>query len=393
MDAYPVGTLAQSIAAVQQTKTPTADQLADADLILTASFAALGEDYLSGQVDPKSVAQNWHIDPQEENVDSALIRGLRNPALDKSIASMRPSDPNYNGLRKELDRFQQISAKGGWPQVPAGPAAKPGEPMSPARVAALRSRLSMEGINVPAPTAPAAQPATQKKSAPAASGVYDHALAGAVAEFQARHAIAVDSMLGAETMASLNQTAVYRTAQIAANLERLRWLPRSFGTRYIYVNVPAFSLTAFDNSKPALDMKVIVGQDYEDKATPVFSDSMETVVFRPYWNVTPDIAAKEIFPKMNADPGYLAANNYELYQEGGATRVRQKPGDKNSLGLVKFLFPNDFNIYLHDTPNHELFNKDVRAFSHGCIRVEKPAELAQWVLGWDAAKVDAEMHG
>src|SRR6476659_4011715 len=165
MDAYPVGSLAQSIATVQQTKTPTADQLANADIILTASFAALGEDYLTGQVDPKSVAQNWHIDPQEENVDSALIRGLRNPALDKSIASMRPSDPQYNGLRKEMDRFQKISASGGWPQVPAGPAAKPGEAMSPARVAALRSRLSIEGINVPAATDPASQPASQKKSA------------------------------------------------------------------------------------------------------------------------------------------------------------------------------------------------------------------------------------
>lgn len=392
MDAYPVGSLAKSIATVQQTKTPTAEQLADADINLTASFAALGEDYLSGQVDPKSVAQNWHIDPQEENVDSALIRGLRNPALDKSIASMRPSDPDYNGLRKELDRFQQISAKGGWPQVPAGPAAKPGEKISPARADALRKRLSIEGINVAAAPAPAATPASQT-NAPASSGVYDRGLAGAVADFQSRHGIAVDSMLGEETMKALNQTAVYRTAQIAANLERLRWLPRTFGNRYIYVNVPAFSLTAHDKDKSQLDMKVIVGQDYEDKATPVFSDSMETVVFRPFWNVTPDIAAKEIFPKMNADPGYLSANNYELYQEGGATRVRQKPGDKNSLGLVKFLFPNDFNIYLHDTPNHELFNKDVRAFSHGCIRVEKPAELAQWVLGWDASKVDAEMHG
>ncbi|HUQ48095.1 MAG TPA: L,D-transpeptidase family protein [Gemmatimonadaceae bacterium] len=383
MDAYPVGALAQSIATVQQTKTPTADQLADTDILLTSSFAALGEDYLTGQVNPKSVAQNWHIDPEEENVDSALIRGLRNPALDKSIASMRPSDPDYNGLRKELDRFQQISAKGGWPQVPAGAAAKPGEKMNPARIAALRNRLSMEGIAVPAAQA----------NTPASSGVYDREIAGAVAAFQSRHGISVDSMLGAETMASLNQTAVYRTAQIAANLERLRWLPRTFGNRYIYVNVPAFSLTAFDKGKPDLTMKVIVGQDYEDKATPVFSDSMETVVFRPFWNVTPDIAAKEIFPKISADPGYLSANNYELYQEGGATRVRQKPGDKNSLGLVKFLFPNDFNIYLHDTPNHELFNKDVRAFSHGCIRVEKPADLAQWVLGWDAAKVDAEMHG
>jgi len=387
MDAYPVGTLAQSIAAVQQTKTPTADQLADADLILTASFAALGEDYLTGQIDPKTVAQNWHIDPGEENVDSALIRSLRNPALDKSIATMRPTDPDYAGLRKELERFQQISVKGGWPVVPDGAAAKPGERMSPARVAALRTRLSVEGIAVPAASASGAnQPATT-------SGVYDRALAGAVANFQSRHGIAVDSMLGKETMTSLNETAVYRTAQIAANLERLRWLPRTFGNRYILVNVPAFRLQAFDKVQPTLEMKVIVGQDFEDKATPVFSDSMETVVFRPYWNVTPDIADKEIFPKMNADPGYLEANNYELYKEGGATRVRQKPGDKNSLGLVKFLFPNSFNIYLHDTPNHELFNKDVRAFSHGCIRVEKPADLAQWVLGWDADKVQAAMQG
>jgi len=143
MDAYPVGTLAQAIATVQQTKTPTADQLADADVILTASFTALGKDYLTGQVDPKTVAQSWHINTQEENIDSALVRGLRNPALDKSIASMRPSDPDYNGLRKELDRFQKISAKGGWPQVPDGPAVKPGERINPARVAALRSRLSL----------------------------------------------------------------------------------------------------------------------------------------------------------------------------------------------------------------------------------------------------------
>ncbi|MEO7367995.1 MAG: L,D-transpeptidase family protein [Gemmatimonadaceae bacterium] len=392
MDAYPIGALAQSIATVQQTKTPTADQLADADLILTASFAALGEDYLTGQIDPKTVAQSWHIDPQEENVDSALIRSLRNPALDKAVATMRPSDPEYAALRKELDRFQQISVKGGWPIVPQGASAKPGERMSPQRVAALRTRLSAEGIAVSEVEAPAKSGGAASQPA-ASSGVYDHALAGAVAQFQSRHSIGVDSMLGAETLASLNQTAVYRTAQIAANLERLRWMPRTLGNRYIYVNVPAFRVQAFDNGKPTLEMKVIVGQDYEGKATPVFSDSMETVVFRPYWNVTPDIAEKEVFPKMNADPGYLDANNYELYKEGGATRVRQKPGEKNSLGLVKFLFPNDFNIYLHDTPNHELFNKDVRAFSHGCIRVEKPTELAEWVLGWDQAKVQSAMQG
>ena len=392
LDAYPIGALAEGMAAVQQSGTPTALRLAETDLILTAAFAALGDDYLTGQINPKSVAQNWHIDPQKENVDSALARALRNPALDKAIASMRPQDPDYSGLRKELDRFQQIVVKGGWPAVPAGEAAKPGERMVGARIALLRQRLEAEGIAVPSAPGSGAKPAGQS-NALTASNIYDTGLAGAVAEFQAGHGIAVDSMLGKETLESLNQSAIYRATQIAANLERLRWLPRSFGSRYIYVNVPAFRLEAYDKGAKTLDMKVIVGQDFEDKATPVFSDVMETVVFRPYWNVTPDIAAKEIFPKMNADGGYLSANNYELYQEGGQTRVRQKPGEKNSLGLVKFLFPNDFNIYLHDTPNHELFEKDVRAFSHGCIRVEKPAELAQWVLGWDAGKVDAAMHG
>ncbi len=393
MDAYPIGALAQAMSGVTQTKNPTAGQLADADVLLTAAFSALGEDYLTGQVDPKTVAQNWHIDPQEENVDSALARSLRGSALDKSIASMRPQDPDYAGLRKELDRFQKITVQGGWPSIPAGDAAKPGERMSAARVAALRQRLTLEGIVPPDRTGAAAKPASQTNTPAQAAAVYDRALAGAVAEFQARHGIVVDSALGAETIAALNQPAIYRMSQIAANLERMRWLPRALGNRYVYVNVPAFRLEAYDGGQKSLDMKVIVGEDYEDKATPVFSDSMEVVVFRPYWNVTPDIADKEIFPKMNADPGYLSANNYELYKEGGATRVRQTPGEKNSLGLVKFLFPNDFNIYLHDTPNPELFAKDVRAFSHGCIRVEKPADLAQWVLGWDAAKVSEGMNG
>ncbi len=385
MDAYPVGALARTMAVIQQTAAPSAQQLAEADVILTASFAALGEDYLTGQIDPKSVAQSWHIDPQEENVDSALVRSLRNAALEKSLAAMRPQGDDYASLQKELDKYQRITLNGGWQAVPrVEKAAKPGEPMNAAVVAGLRARLAVEGM-VAAETA---TPAAQTRSA-----VYDRSLAGAVAQFQSRHGITVDSMIGQETFDALNKPAAYRAAQIAANLERMRWLPRTLGQRYIAVNVSAFRLEAYDNGEKALEMRVIVGEDYEDKATPVFSDSMETVVFRPYWNVTDDIAAKEVFPKIAADPAYLSANNYEIYQEGGKRRVRQKPGEENSLGLVKFLFPNDFNIYLHDTPNRELFAKDVRAFSHGCIRVEKPNELAEWALGWDAGRVDQAMKG
>jgi murein L,D-transpeptidase YcbB/YkuD len=397
IDDYPLSDLARAVTAVRETKQPTAEQIADADVVLTAAYASLGEDLLVGQVDPKTVGQSWHIDARDENVDSALVRTLVKQPLDKAINAMRPSGDEYTALQKELVRFRELVAKGGWKAIPAGKALKRGQTDSPERIAALRARLEAEGISVPeASSAPASAPTANGKAAqrsPASAGaVFDDGLAAAVAQFQAHHGINVDSALGKETLDALNVPAEYRLGQIAANLERHRWLPRTLGTRYIYVNVPAFQLQAFDKGEPVLDMKVIVGQEYEDKATPVFSDSMETVVFRPYWNVTPDIQAKEIEPKLASDPGYLDANDMEYWNDGGARRIRQRPGPKNSLGFVKFLFPNDFNIYLHDTPNHELFDKDVRAFSHGCIRVEKPAELAQWVLGWDASKVDQAMR-
>jgi murein L,D-transpeptidase YcbB/YkuD len=384
LDDYPIADLANALATLRRVARPTAEQLADADVLLTGIYAALGEDLLTGQVDPKSIAQSWHIDPQDENVDSALVRTLGKMPLDKAINAMRPQNEDYAGLQKELTRFRAVVAKGGWAKIPAGKALKAGDTDSPQRLAALRARLAAEGITA------AAAPASGSTASPA--NVFDASLAAAVAQFQARHGIAVDSALGAETLNSLNVPAAYRLGQIAANLERQRWMPRSLGTRYVEVNVPAFHLEAFDKGEKALEMRVIVGQEYEDKATPVFSDSMETVVFRPYWNITPDIQAKEIEPKIASNPGYLESENLEYYKDGDATRIRQKPGGKNALGLVKFLFPNDFNIYLHDTPNHALFEKDVRAFSHGCIRVEKPAELAQWVLGWDATRVQQAME-
>jgi L,D-transpeptidase YcbB len=377
LDRYPLGELSQALASVNG-KSPAAEQLADADVLLSSAFVALGEDLLTGQEKPSSFAQAWHINPMEERVDSALVLTLREDDFAGGLARMRPEDAGYDSLRAELARYRGIVAAGGWPTVPEGPPLKAGDGASAARLSALRARLAAEGY------------ATD--SAPR-HGVYDKRLAAAVSEFQTRHAIGEDGMLGDETLAALNLPADYRVAQIAANLERYRWMPRSLGTRYVMVNVPAFKLTAYDSGAKALEMRVIVGKDYEDKATPVFSDSMEFVIFRPYWNVTPAIAEKEVFPKEAESPGYLASQDMEVYNDHGRRAVRQRPGPKNALGYVKFMFPNDFNIYLHDTPNHELFNKDVRAFSHGCIRVEKPSELAQWVLGWPAERVDAAMHG
>src|SRR5688572_1033237 len=252
MDNYPIGELATAIAAIRGQK-PTAEQLANADVLLTSAFVAIGVDYLGGQVSPKSVSQNWHIDAHDENEDSALVRSIRNPALDKALATMRPADEDYLALMKELARYRGIVAKGGWPSVPEGKSLKPGDSDNPARLSALRARLAAEGYQAPAaaaaatPAESAASPGAGAKrpaSASGVAGIYDRSLAGAVAEFQARHGIVVDSALGAETVKSLNLPATYRLQQISANLERYRWLPRAFGSRYVAVNVPAFRLEA-----------------------------------------------------------------------------------------------------------------------------------------------------
>jgi murein L,D-transpeptidase YcbB/YkuD len=402
LDSFPVADLTRSLGAIDKGK-PTADDLADADLLLSSAFVAYGESMLTGQMNPAGLAQNWHISAREERVDSALTLTLREDDFGAGLVRMRPQDPGYDSLRVEFVRFRDLVSRGAWDTVPAGRQLKPGDSDSPARLAALRARLTAEGYlsdSTAATSTVASDSAadTTKKTTKAVRaqrtgpGVYDRHLAAAVADFQARHSIGVDSMLGKETVDAMNVPASYRLAQVAANLERYRWMPRSLGSRYIIVNVPQFHLEAFDSGQKSLEMKVIVGQEYEDKATPVFSDSMEFVIFKPYWNIPDAIAAKEVWPKVSSNPGYLAANEMEVYNDHGTRRVRQLPGSKNALGLVKFMFPNDFNIYLHDTPNGELFKKDVRAFSHGCIRLEKPAELAQWVLGWDADRVQQAMH-
>ena len=376
IDQYPLFQLAAMLDTLRRGKgDATAGQFTRADLLLSTAYVALSEDYLTGQIDPKSVGQSWHIDVKEEEVDSALARSLRESRLADAIQRMRPQDDDYELLRRKLGEYRKTVSAGGWTPVPQGKALKRGERENPARLHSLRGRLQAEGISVAGDSA--------------AAGVFDQALAAGIAQFQARHGIVVDSMLGKETLDAMNVPATFRLAQIAANLERYRWLPRTLGTRYIFVNVPAFKLEGYDHGKKTIEMKVIVGAEYDGRATPVFSDRMEFVVFRPYWNVTPDIAKNELFPKF-AQAGMPA--DYETYTENGVVRLRQKPGSKNSLGLVKFMFPNDFNIYLHDTPQDNLFKEDVRAFSHGCIRVEKPEELAQWVLGWDRARVEQAMQ-
>ena len=274
IDEYHLFDLAQALDSLRRTKHPTAPQLARADLLLTLSYVALGEDYLTGQIAPTSVAQSWHINPREEETDSALARSLRDKNMAQAIARMRPTDYDYEMLRRKLADYRKIVASGGWPVIPAGKALKRGQTDTPQRLEPLRTRLQAEGI----------------KATGDSDNVYGPSLAAAVAQFQARHAIGVDSMLGAETLEALNMPATIRLEQIAANLERYRWLPRELGSRYILVNVPAFRLEGYENGRKTIEMKVIVGAEYEGRATPVFSDSMELVIFRPYWDVPDKIA-------------------------------------------------------------------------------------------------------
>jgi murein L,D-transpeptidase YcbB/YkuD len=397
-DVYPLERLRDALVPIDKAKNPTPEQLAEADVMLSAIYVALGEDLLIGQIDPSTVEQKWRIKPDAIDVDSVLARTLRLEPLRNALTGLRPPDEQYVALQGALREYRELATKGGWDPVPSGPALEPGHTSTVERLAALRRRLAAEGYLEARAAEQAADDSIAVSNGKATQpAIYDRELAAAVAAFQARHSIVVDSVLGRGTLATLNVPIEYRIGQIMANLERFRWLPRSYQDRYIIVNVPSFSLVAFEEGKPVLRMRVIVGAEYENRATPAFADSMSYVEFAPYWNVPEKIAEQELWPKQEADPTYFERNDYEVVRIGGRTIVRQRPGDRNALGHVKFMFPNDLNIYLHDTPERTLFSRDVRAFSHGCIRVEKPAELAKFVLsrneGWDEARIAAAMKG
>ena len=383
LDAYPLEELRRVLSTLADTRKPGADLLAEVDVALSATYVMLGDDLLTGQVSPRSVSQDWHLEPTSAQIDVALDRFLRETRFDVAMTQMRPEYEEYAALQEQLVRYRKLIASGGWQTLPETKTLKPGDRAPATYLTALRERLSVEGYLTDD---------IRQSSDTTADSVYGDAIAGAVAMFQREHGIVVDSALGAETVKSLNVPAEYRLGQIAANMERYRWMPRTPGDKYVIVNIPAFQLEAFENGAKALEMKVIVGAEFANRNTPAFSDSMQYVVFRPYWNATDNIMDNELWPKAGADPTFLKRNNYEIVNEGGKRRIRQKPGDKNALGLVKFMFPNTFDIYMHDTPEQELFDKDVRAFSHGCIRLEQPERLAEWVLGWTPEQVQEAMH-
>jgi L,D-transpeptidase YcbB len=358
-DAYPLDSIRRVVSAKKIDSGVTATDIANADVLLTAAYVGYASDMLIGQIDPRTVSQSWHIPARRSAVDSALIHTLEDSSIAEGLAAMAPQDSEYVVLKREYARYRAMVAQGGW--MPIAPGVSPEE---------LTARLTAEGYDVPA----------------------EDSVVAVVKRWQEHHDLDADGKLGHATFAALNVPAADRAAQIGSNMERHRWLPRALGQRYVYVNVPSFRLDAYDSGQRVLSMKVVVGAEYDGHATPVFSDSMRWVVFRPYWRPTEHIMKNEIFPRMKADPTYLARNDMELVRDGGARAVRQRPGVHNSLGLVKFLFPNDYDIYLHDTNEKSLFARSARAASHGCIRLEHPDKLAEYVLGWQPDSVKYAME-
>jgi L,D-transpeptidase YcbB len=312
------------------------------------------------------------------------------------VAPLRPQLAGYAELVKALAGYREILEHGGWPRVPGRSSLRRGA--RGARVAVLRRRLRITGdLTGWAGNKP----------------VYNRAVAKAVASFQSRHGIASNGVVGAATLAALNIPVQARIRQIQLNLERYRWLPAELGARYIYVNIPDYRLFAYDVGKPVLNMRVVVGEEYKN-ATPVFADSMTFVVFRPYWYVPQRILVREILPRIRKKRSYLARNHFEVVDAKTQSRVlnprrinwsrvdltkvrmRQRGGSPtNPLGLVKFMFPNQFSIYLHDTPTRRWFARPQPTLSHGCVWVEKPVELAGYVLAgqgdWSEKKIRQAM--
>ncbi len=345
---------------------PVGDLLGNLDVLLTEAFLRYSSDMRRGVMDPRSAGLDWRI-PREDPTDAQFLnRLLEDGDLEAAVDSLRPSTPFYGRLKASLARYRAIEADGGWPRVDGGAPLSEGD-QGP-RVAQVRRRLQAERDPVEARLA----------AAGARPRLYDADLAEAVKHFQRRHGIEPDGAVGPETRAAMNVPVEDRVFAIKLNLDRWRWLPRDLGERFVLVNVAGQELAVIDHGKPALTMNVIVGQ--VGKKTPIFQDTMQYVVVNPYWNVPEGIAEKEIWPKVERDPTYLASHHYEVQGSGPDRTVRQLPGPHNALGQVKFLFPNDMDVYLHDTPADHLFSRTSRAFSHGCIRVEKPVALAHWVF-------------
>ncbi len=376
----------------------TPRQLAELDLLLTRAFIDYGRDLSTGQVEPDKLGGPIHITPIGPGPLTLLDGAEQADDIPEYVDTrIAPQSANYARLKQALAVYRQIAKRGGWPQMPDGPVLKPG--MADARVAVLARYLAVTGDLRP-----------ELAQNAGADGTYDDMLVAAVKRFQERHGLAVDGVIGAATLEQINVPVDRRIHQMVLNLERRRWMPEDLGSFYVFVNLADQYLKVVDGEQTVHDAPLVVGKPYHQ--SPVFSDNMTYIVFNPYWNVPYSISVNEYLPKLRANPGALQSQNIRVLTGKGAVnpyainwsaysrrkfpfRLRQDPGPKNALGRIKFMFPNPYNVYIHDTPAKSLFSRATRTFSHGCMRVQDPVKLADIILGhddprWTPERVKAE---
>lgn len=395
----------ERLARLSQSNPPPSDaDLARFDLTLTVTAMRYISDLSVGRVNPRHFRFGLDIKRNKYDLAEFLrqkVTDARN--VDAALEVVEPPFPGYRRTIEALQTYIEIACQDHSAPLPVPKkTVDPGDTYS--GVVSLANRLKVLGD------------LSANFEVTAGLTIYEGVLIDAVKHFQRRHGLEPDGRLGRETLDQLNTPLARRVEQLRLTLERWRWIPHEFPRAPVVVNIPEFRLRAFDGrAKQALTMKVIVGTAYRHE-TAVFANEITHVVFRPYWNVPLSIQRTELVPKTQHDRSYLARNNYEIVNTRGQPvstgpvsdeildqlrlgklAIRQKPGPGNALGLVKFMFPNEHDIYLHGTPAPQLFSKARRDFSHGCIRVENPVALAAWVLrdepGWDVARIRAAMNG
>jgi murein L,D-transpeptidase YcbB/YkuD len=390
-------------ARIEKLRSASSADLARFDLALTVSVMRYISDLHLGRVNPRYFHFGFDVEHNQYDLSRFVReRVVSSPDLDSALATVEPPFDGYRRTEKALRRYLQLAQQDDGEQLP-----------TPKRPVAVGDRYSgMQRVDRLLCLLGDLQPAACGMKA---SDIYTSSTADGVRHFQGRHDLQLTGRLDQATIRELNAPLRDRVSQLQLTLERWRWLPHEFSQPPIAVNIPEFRLRAFDqNEKVALAMNVIVGRAYR-RQTPVFAKDMTFVVFRPYWNVPLDIQRSEIVPNIERDRSYLSKKNYEVVtHEGevvtngpigddilqqlrdGTLEIRQRPGPDNALGLVKLMFPNEHEVYLHSTPSPELFSRPRRDFSHGCIRVEDPVELTTWALrnnpGWDNARVQAAME-
>jgi len=379
---------------------------------LTSALLRHARHLHQGRVDPGQLGVALDAAPKQLDVATLLAELSISADPLARLAEVEPPYRGYRRLQASLARYLDLATRLDWPALPAPPkpVLEPGDPYPGAK--ALAQRLVLLGDLEPTDAGSASAGAVPADSALTSSEPRYHAvMVAAVERFQRRHGLLVDGRLGARTLAELNVPPAARARQIELSLERWRWVPIGLRQPPIVVNIPEFQLRAFNgDGSLALQMPVVVGAAFQ-RQTPIFAEQLRTVVFRPYWNVPLSILRRDLLPRQARDPDYFARQGFEIIGGGdrafspevledlrrGRLGLRQKPGPANALGRVKFLFPNAHAVYLHDTPATGLFARARRDLSSGCIRVQAPAALAEWVLRqqpeWTPERIRAAMDG